>query len=260
MKVYEVLNILDEWAPFETAEEFDNVGLLVGDADDEVSGILIALDLTIDVIEEAKDIGANLIVTHHPVIFDPMTDMTPETSQGRVVRLLVKSAISVISAHTNLDMADGGVSDTLAEALELDEIKRVEQSAFMRVGKLEKDMSPQEFSKYVSQKLGTKRIMSAGPAPQKISTVCVMGGSGGGFINEAKSVGADVFLTGSVKHEQAVAAQNLGFYMMAAGHYETENIVLSKICACLQKHADDVQSIDTINITKSGKNPFDIMV
>ena len=136
MKVKEILNLMNDWAPHETAEEFDNVGLLVGAGRADVTGILIALDATVEVIAEAKEAGANLIVTHHPVIFDPITGITPETSQGRTVRMLVKEEISVICAHTNLDSTEGGVSDALAQALELKNIKKVPECAYMRLGSL----------------------------------------------------------------------------------------------------------------------------
>ena len=260
MKIADVLAMMDEWAPFETAESFDNVGLLVGNANEKVNGIVVSLDATLDVIAEAVSQKANLIVTHHPVIFDSMNEILQHTSQGKVVSELIKRDISVISAHTNLDLAEGGVTCALAEKLKLVGVEKVQECEFMRIGNLETPMDAQEFAKYICKTLPAKKVEAAGPLPNKIKNVCVMAGSGGGYMKEAAAVGADVFLTGSIKHEYAVEAHNLGICAMAAGHYETEVLILPKIKAYLQKHANDVQSINGINITLSGSNPFDSMV
>ena len=259
MKVRDILNILDSWAPFETAESFDNTGLLVGDGDADVSGILIALDADINVIEEAKMLGANLIVTHHPVIFNAMKDMTYDTDQGKRCQLLAQHGISVISAHTNLDMADGGISDVMAEMLGLENVAKPQSTSLLRVGELPEALDVMEFATLIKSVFGSKRVMTAGRPPDRIRKVCVLGGSGGDFIMHAKSTGADVYLLGEAKHENAIASMTLGVFMMTAGHYETESVILPKILACLQKHAYDVQSVNGINISKSGVNPFDIM-
>lgn len=260
MKVVDVLTMIDDWAPFETAESFDNVGLLVGDANKKLTGIVVSLDATLDVIADAVSRKANLIVTHHPVVFDSMSEITQQTSQGKVVAELIKNDISVISAHTNLDSAEGGVTCALAEKLKLLEVEKVQECEFMRIGSLETSMDSKNFAGYIQKNLSAKKIEVAGTLPAKIKSICVMAGSGGGYMKEAASVGADVFITGSMKHEHAVEAFNLGICAMAAGHYETEAPILPKIKAYLQKHANDVQSINGINITLSGNNPFDIMV
>ena len=260
MKVADILTLIDDWAPFETADDWDNVGLLTGDPSAEVTGIMVSLDATLDVIADAVSKKANLIITHHPVIFDPMTEVTQQTSQGKAVSALIKNEISVISAHTNLDSAEGGVTCTLAEKIKLINIKKVEECEFMRIGNLETPMDVRQFAQYISKTLPSKQIETAGRPPGKINNVCIMAGSGGGYMKEAAAVGADIFLTGSIKHENAVEACNLGIFVMSAGHYETETPVLPKIKAYLQKHVNDVQSINGINITLSGDNPFDIMV
>jgi dinuclear metal center YbgI/SA1388 family protein len=260
MKIKDIVKLMDEWAPFETAEDFDNVGLLVGDENEDVRGIVLALDVTGDIIEEAVTAGANLIITHHPTIFFAMKDITPYSAQGSMVTRLLQQNIALISAHTNLDMAEGGVSDALAEALGLINIKETDICKFMRVGELCCAMTPNEFAEYAAYKLCSDKIVAAGPVPDKIKTVCVMSGAGGSYLDEAKKVAADVFVTGEIHHEHAIAAHNTGIYVMAAGHYETEAVILPKIMACLQKACHDVQLSDVINITISGNNPFDIMV
>ncbi len=260
MKIKDIVNLMDMWAPFETAEDFDNVGLLVGDKSEDVRGIVIALDVSDDVIDEAVAKGANVIITHHPTIFYAMKNLTPHTAQGSMVTKLIKNEIALISSHTNLDMAKGGVTETLAHALKLKNLKETEVSEFMRVGELCCKMTPQEFAEHAAYMLGSEKIVVAGPTPKAIKTVCVMSGAGGSYLDEAKKVGADIFLTGEMRHEHAIAANNMGIYSMAVGHYESEAVVLPKIMECLQKGTDDVQLSDGIKITLSGENPFGIMV
>ncbi len=259
MKIKDIVRLMDEWAPFETAEDYDNVGLLVGDGNEDVRGAVIALDVSDEVIDEAVKQNANVIITHHPTIFFAMKDVTPYSAQGSMVTKLIKNGIALISSHTNLDMAEGGVTEVLAQALKLQNIRETEASEFMRIGELGCEMTPEEFAEYAAYRLGSEKIAAAGPAPKAIKTVCVMSGAGGSFLDEAKKAGADVFLTGEMRHEHAIAANNIGVYAMAAGHYETEAVILPKIAECLQKGADDVQLSDGTNITLSGENPFDIM-
>ena len=238
MKVGDILDLINCWAPFDTAEEFDNVGFLVGDITDDVRGILIALDVTGAVIGEAGSLGANLIVTHHPVIFDPMSDMTFGSVQGRHCQQLARNGISVISAHTNLDIADGGVSCAMAERLGLTNVRRSDALPYFRLGELPEEMGAGAFAMLVKEAFGSAVVLSAGTAPDKIKTVCVAGGAGGGDTGAAKLTGADVYLTGSAKHKNAIEAEANGVYMVTAGHYETEAPILPNIRAYLQKHAN----------------------
>ena len=134
MIVYDIYDFLDEKYDFSSALEYDNVGLLVGDGRDKVTGVLVCLDCTDEAITEAVKQGANLIVTHHPVIFDPLKSVTEQS----LVYRLIKIGISVISAHTNLDQADGGVNDALAEAVGLSDVEKIADSEgfFYRIGEL----------------------------------------------------------------------------------------------------------------------------
>lgn len=119
LKVKDYYNFIDAWAPFDLAQDYDNVGLLLGNMEYDVSGVLIALDVTCDVINEAKSLGANLIIAHHPIIFSGIYDVTCNTATGKICYLLAQNLMSVICAHTNLDAAEGGVADCLADALDL---------------------------------------------------------------------------------------------------------------------------------------------
>ena len=149
MTVQDIYNAVDEAAAFSTQMDFDNAGLLVGDPKANVTSALVALDVTDAVIDEALSRGSNLIVTHHPVIFHAIKKVTSDM----LVYRLIRENISVICAHTNLDLACGGVNDILAQKLDLQDIALVPPENLLRVGKLSRGMTPPEFAYYVKQKL-----------------------------------------------------------------------------------------------------------
>ena len=222
MTVQDVYNYLDSRAPFATCEEWDNVGLLVGNPQQAVSGILVALDVTDSAINAAVATGANLIVSHHPVIFAPLKAIVGDSIPYR----LAAAGIAVISAHTNLDRADGGVNDTLAALLGLTDV-RVANDGVCRIGTLPQETTPTAFAKTVADTLGTAVRMSGDGA---IRTVAVCGGSGGDFI-DALTPYADAFVTGEVRHHEWLAAR--GITVIEAGHYATEVPVVDTLCRWL---------------------------
>ena len=219
MTVQDVYNYLDSRAPFSTCEEWDNVGLLVGDPRQTVSGILVALDVTSGAIDAATATGANLIVSHHPVIFSALKALNSDSIPYR----LAAAGIAVISAHTNLDRADGGVNDTLAALLGLENIQPSDDG-LCRIGTLPQETTPVSFAKTVADTLGTAvRLHGDGT----IRTVAVCGGSGGDFI-DALTPCADAFVTGEVRHHEWLAAGNIA--VIEAGHYATEVPIVDTLC------------------------------
>lgn len=221
-----VLDYLDSRAPFATAEAWDNVGLLVGNPADPVSRILVALDVTPGAVEAAVAVGANLMVTHHPVIFSPL----PQLDSHSLPYRLAKAGISVIAAHTNLDKADGGVNDTLAARLGLTDVRPADDG-MCRIGTLPAAITAAAFARHVATALGTTvRITDANAA---IRTVAVCGGSGGDFIEDS-SCKVDALVTGEVRHHQWLAAAQRGLTVVEAGHYATEAPVADTLCGWLQ--------------------------
>lgn len=238
MKVNEILNTLNNIAPVESALAFDNVGLLVGDGDQTVSKAVVCLDVTPAVTQYTISLGAELIISHHPIIFDPLKSVVNEI--GNVVYECLKNNISVISMHTNLDSAEGGVNDCLANALGLKNITSVvdEEGFIFKKGNLKDEMTADGLARYIKSCLGGVVRYTDGEKP--IKTVCVCGGSGGGLLPIAIEC-ADAFVTGEVKHNVLVSAASTKFSVFEAGHFHTENIVVEPLCARLQKQFSDIE-------------------
>lgn len=226
MKVCEILRFLDSVSPFETALSFDNVGLLVGNEQDEVSGILVTLDCFDEVIDRAEDLGANLIITHHPIIFSPLKAVTDES----LVYRLISKKISVISVHTNLDIAEGGVNDALCTALGLYDVETVvaEDGFLLRMGELDEAEDPYGFARHVKETLGGGVKFVAGD--RDILKVMVCGGSGSDYLFDAFKNGADALVTSDVKHHLFIEAGKLGISLYDAGHFNTEDVVIAPLC------------------------------
>lgn len=225
--VSDILQFMESIAPKELKMEWDNVGLLCGRSDREVKKILIALDPFTSVCEEAAQMGADLLVTHHPLIFQPLTAITDETTVGRAVMTLIKNDIAAINAHTNLDCADGGVNDTLAETLQLTAIQKVptDPEGLLRQGEVEtQDLDA--FLDRVEQTLVCNglRYVSGG---KQVHRVAVGGGACGSELHSVIAAGCDTFVTADVKYNQFCDAKELGLNLIDAGHFATENPVVA---------------------------------
>lgn len=257
--VKEVYDILDKFCPFNAAMDFDNIGLLIGNFRDAVKNILVALDVTDDVIAEAKSIGANLIVSHHPIIFNPLKNIYSDDIPYK----LIKNDINVICAHTNLDVARGGVNDSLAESLTLLNPKplsyyQVSNSSFPLgvVGDLECFLSSIEFANFVKRALHCNGLKFTNISNEKyISKVAICSGSGGNLIKDAAKMRADAFLTGEIKHHELLFAIKNNITVVDVGHFQSENIIVRKVAELLngkfrnvrvymsQKRADKIEYI-----------------
>lgn len=235
--VGEVFSFLQEKAPFELQEDFDNAGFLVGRESSSVSKILIALDITEEVVQEAAGQGAQLIVAHHPVVFGGMASVTDRTATGRVLLALVENGIAAICAHTNLDAVEGGVNDALALRLGLTDIGQLRQTGvdgqgrpygIGRVG-LVPEQPLYDFAMAVKRLLGANgvRLVDGG---RPVHTVAVGGGACAEFMSDALAQGCDTFVTSDVKYHQFLEARALGLNLVDAGHFPTEDVV----CPVLQ--------------------------
>ena len=225
--VNDILQYIETLAPTSLKMDWDNVGLLCGSKNTVVNKVLVALDPFEGVCREAADMGAELIVTHHPLIFQPLPQITDETSIGRAVQLLCANGISAINAHTNLDCADGGVNDTLAAKLGLGDVQLVpgDHEQLLRLGQV-KAQDLGSFLAHVKAALGCEglRYVSGG---KSVSKVAVGGGSCGGAIPVVAAAGCDTFITADVKYNQFWDARDLGLNLIDAGHFCTENPVVS---------------------------------
>ena len=229
MTVQQIYNQIHAAADFSLALDFDNVGILVGDPAAEVIGVLTALDVTLPVIEEALHRNANVILTHHPVIFHPLKHVLA----GSIVHRLIRENLSVISAHTNLDIAAGGINDRLAQKLELSAVTPVAPENLLRIGNLARGMTPPEFAYYVKQRLELPALRYC-DGGQIIERVAVCGGSGGSELMKAVHRGCQAFVTGDVKHDQLLEATRLGLTLLDAGHYGTEHHITARLAELVE--------------------------
>ena len=206
MTVREIYDAIDRIAPFQTAMDFDNVGILVGDENVNVTKTLLCLDVTPRVLREAKSIGVELIISHHPVIFNPLRTVQPQN----IIYALVQSGIAVISAHTNLDMAyPYGVNDALCRKLGLQNVRGIlkeGETDIAYMGELSEEMTTEDFAAHIKEALGLSAVRCTAVS-KMLRTVAVVGGAGGDYALAAQAKGADAFVTGEVKHHEAIAAQ-----------------------------------------------------
>ncbi len=240
--VNDILNYLESLAPQHMKMDWDNVGLLCGRQDKEVKTILVALDPFINVCQEAVSAGADLIVTHHPLIFQPLKSVTDTTAVGKSILLLAANDICAINLHTNLDCAPGGVNDVLAETLDLADISTVLQEGcqwgLLRTGTVaQQDLHT--FLAHVKRQLGCDglRYVSGGKPVYKVA---VGGGACGDALMDAVNAGCDTFVTADVKYNQFRDAFDLGLNLIDAGHFHTENPVVAVIAHKLQTAFPDI--------------------
>lgn len=235
--VGQILGLLDHIAPLELAEEWDNVGLLAGHPDNPVARVLCALDLSLPVIEEAKRLGAGLIVTHHPMLFRGRKNLREDDAEGRMLCALVRGNLSMIAMHTNYDNARPGVNDALAAVLGLRDVDALEEG--MRVGTTDCGTLG-AFADFAATRLGGV-IRRYGDPRTPVKRVAVLGGAGEDFVPRAMAAGADAYLTGEMAYHKGMDAAENGLCVLEAGHAATERPGILALSAALQKAADDVQ-------------------
>ena len=239
--VKDIYNFIDNIAPFHTAEEWDNSGLLVGDEHKTVNKIMFALDCTEDVINQAISCGADLIITHHPVIFKPLSEVTADS----LVYKLIKNDISIICAHTNYDKAINGVNDILCNSVELENVEHI-VGACLNVGFLTKEMNSSEFAHFVKSKLNA--VVRFNNIEKSIKKVAVCSGSGSDYLSLAKNLNCDALLTGDGSHHSFLDADELGILLVCSGHFETENIAIKPLAEKI-KNQFDTECIIAVQIS-----------
>ena len=256
--VNNILQFVNTLAPVNMKMDWDNVGLLCGDPLCPVRKVLIALDPFESVCYEAYDVGADLILTHHPLIFQAPRSITTQTSIGRSIMFLCEKGISAINAHTNLDCAPGGVNDVLAQTLALDDITVLNPSGtdadgnpwgLLRTGTFDAELPT--FLAHVKHKLGAPMLRYvSGRKP--VHKVAVGGGACAGSLAEAHAAGCDTFVTADVKYNQFWDAKDLGINLIDAGHFYTEN----PVCTCL---AEKLRAAFPELVVETSKNHTDCM-
>ncbi len=239
MKVKQFFDFLNAKFPVNTACSYDNVGLLIGDENQEVTKVLLALDCTLTAIDEAVKEGCQLIITHHPVIFNPIKNVL----KGSVPYEVVSNNISVISMHTNLDMGKGGVNDTLCNLFSPLSVETVisEPSGFQLKKCTLSPISADDFAEKLKSKLGG--MIKYTDNGRMIEKLLVCSGGGADFIEDAIKFKCDAFLTGDVKHSNFRTAELSEVCIFDAGHFNTEDIIIDTLKELLQKEFTDTKFI-----------------
>jgi len=241
--VNDILNKIDEIAPFSLALDFDNCGLLIGNINAQVSSCLLALDITNEVIDIAVKSNSSLIITHHPIIFNPMKSIL----KNDLAYKLIQNNISVISAHTNLDITTGGVNDVLCKLIGLGKITMLENSdGAVRIGEIPKSITGKALATMTKKVLNAKGVLVTN-GTKLVKKIAVSSGAGGGYLQSALEAGADAFITGEVKHNQFVDAINSGITLISAGHHYTEVPIFKSLALSLEESFSEIK-FDIYNI------------
>ena len=237
-----VLDLLEEIVPSHAAEEWDNPGLQVGSLSQEVGKIFISLDSTLESLRRAAKRNAQVLLTHHPLIFTSISSLNRERYPGDVIFEAIENGISIVSAHTNLDAVRGGIHDGLGDLLglqnvgELEERRDLEGGGSGRIGDLPEPVRLSEMTERVKALLGAEVIRVAGRKEKRIRRVAVVGGAGGGMVSTASKRGAQLLITGDIRHHEALEARSLGLALIDAGHFHTEKSALRPFADRLQNH------------------------
>ncbi len=256
MKCKEIAAVIEQLAPRSLAYEWDNVGLLFGDMEQEVTRLLLTLDMDIGVAQEAARLGAQMVVGHHPILFDPVSRVTAQTPDGRLLQTLARNSVSYYAAHTNLDIAKGGLNDLLAKKFRLKHVELLEPvetagEGIGRIGDLDAPITLLALAERVKKALGIENLRYAGDEDALVSRIAVNSGGGASLIDAALSHGADVFITGDYKYAQIRGCLDNGMKVIDVGHYDSEILV----CELLQEYLTPrIGSSVEILLTEANKN------
>lgn len=242
MKVEKLAEIIEKISPLETQETWDNSGFQIKFEGAEIRTVLVAMEITDEVIDEAELAGADMIVTHHPMIFNPVKKIYDNTVTGNHIVRLIKNDINVYASHTPFDKCPGGNGDYLAELLGLRNVGTMDTDAsgFCKEGMPDSPCSAGEYIDRICHRLGLdKRSLTfSGDLDDMIYKVGLCTGAGAEFAENAKEAGCDLFITGDVKHHQAQEAKEMGMNILDIGHYGSEKIFSANMAAYLRENTD----------------------
>ena len=241
MKLKDFINIMEEIAPLKFKESYDNVGLMVGDEEGEITKVLVALDCTKTVIDEAKEKGAEIILTHHPLLFRKPSSITEGTLQGEKIRALIKNDIALYSSHTNWDTVKGGLNDEFVAYLGFNSGEIIEKNPFGegagigRMVYLEKGERLSTLAAAVKEKLRVSTVRVAGDLNKIINSIALINGSGEDFFQQAFEKKADLVITGDTTYHFASDYSEMGMAILDVGHFNSEWPIFVSLAKTLEK-------------------------
>lgn len=269
LKVSYFKKLIEDFAPTELKESYDNVGLMVGDIDSDVTSVLISLDCTLNVIDEALRKNCNLIITHHPLLFLKPKSVTMQTLQGRKIIKLIKNSINVYSCHTNLDSTKGGMNDILMNILGFKSSLILEHSAcerfkdsdtgIGRIAELNKPVKLKKLLEDVKCKLNLPYVIYTGDENLTIKKVAVINGSGGGYIDAAKMAGADCIITGDTQYHRISDSNEEDVAVIDAGHFGTEWPAMKIVGSMIEENLRKDGFKNNVYISQVNESPYKIM-
>ena len=245
VKVSDVYSLIDSTFPYSLQMDGDNSGIICVDNEQPVNTILLALDITNGVIDEAVKIGANLIIAHHPLFYSGISSIVKQDAFTGKAYKMIQNNISAICAHTNLDIANGGVNDTLTQILGLSNVlgfySKDNENFLGRIG------TPSiacfdKFLKMIKSKLNCENIRYV-KSTNTIKNVALIGGSAANNFSDAIKAGADTYITGDCKYDHFMQAKEMGFNLIDAGHFKTENVILPKLSELFKKNFPNIDVI-----------------
>jgi len=237
MKVKEIISAIEEFAPLSIQEGWDNSGLCVGSPEDEVTSVLLALDCTPELVDEAVACGADMIVTHHPLIFKGLKKISVEDQVGEAVVKAIRAGISIYAAHTSADKVLAGVSGAMAARLGLKNVRILDEdgegTGLGTIGELDSPMTAEEAVDFVKERFSLKAMRTSRPVEGMVSRVAMCGGSGGSLISAAKAAGADLYISGDISYHNFFTEKD--FMIMDIGHYESEIEIVDILFSLIKK-------------------------
>lgn len=242
IKVKDIVSILEKKYPKNNAENWDNVGLLVGKLNQEVRKIQFSIDATENAIENAVKNGVDMIITHHPMIFKPIKSVTTMDILGKKIIKLIENKKSLYAMHTNLDSSKGGLNDYILHLLDVKESKIIDvnetdnEVGIGRIYTLSEKVTLEKYAEFIKKKLKIKNIRAICENKEKsIRKIALINGSGMSYWRKVKSLGADLFITGDVGYHEALDAKEAGINIFDIGHFESENCFVELLSKELEK-------------------------
>lgn len=260
VKINDVINIMKKIAPENLKESYDNVGFMIGDRNNEVTKILVALDCTLQVIDEAKTIGAELILTHHPLLFKRPKSITTDTLQGKKIMSLIKNDIALYSSHTNWDSVKDGLNDKFVKLLGFKESKIIEKNPLNptagvgRIVELKEDVAIEKIINIIKDKFNLKNLRFSGELNKRVRTIALVNGSGEDYLQPAYELGAELLITGDTTYHFVSDYEEMGFSVIDIGHFNSEWPLMMELSKSIKEILEPM-GVDVV-LSQEVKDPY----